>query len=90
MSTINWQALATQAVNNTDQSLHKELASLTTVNTEAITAFIQTSNIDTTDAIKVLKIVDDAALSNEEKATEIGTISHGINFLTALASKILH
>lgn len=89
MSTIDWDALANQAAQQTDSQLSDELAKLTSLNTTEITNFISESNISNANAVKVLKEINNATNSNNQKATAIASIDNGVGFLVSLVSKVV-
>jgi len=89
MSTINWDDLAKQAGNQTDQEFSKQLSTLVNVNMVSINNFIKASNISNQNAIKVLKEIHAATKSNEQKVEVISKIENGIGFLLQIATKIV-
>lgn len=86
---IDWDALANQAAQQTDQQFHEEIAKLTSLNTTEIDNFISESSISNENAVKVLKEINDAARSNNEKATAIASIDNGVGFLVSLVGKVV-
>lgn len=89
MATIDWNKIAEQAGTQTDAEFNQQITQLTNLNLTEVDSFIAESNISNTDALKVLKVIDDATLSNNEKANSISTIENGIGFLVKLASKVI-
>lgn len=89
MSSINWNELATQAEKQTDTQFASQIASLTSMSTTEITTFIQESAISNANAVKVLQEVNNAASSNNQKATAVANIDSGISFLISIVSKIV-
>lgn len=89
MSAIDWDQIANEAAKQTDAEFNSQLASLTNLNLSDVDAFIKQSNITNADAIKVLKIIDDATVSNNNKALAINSVKNGVNFLVQLASKVI-
>ena len=89
MATIDWNKIAEQAGTQTDAEFNQQITQLTNLNLTEVDSFITESNISNTDALKVLKVIDDATLSNNEKANSISTIENGIGFLVKLASKVI-
>ena len=89
MSDINWNSLAEEAGSQTDAEFKNQLASLTNLKTSEIDAFISESNITNTNALKVIQEINNAALSNNEKASAISNIQNGVGFLIKLVSKVV-
>lgn len=89
MGTINWNKIASQSANNTDNEFSKELVSLTSLKLSDVENFIAQSKITNEKAIKVLKIINNAKESNENKVQMISNIEKGIGFLVQIASKIV-
>lgn len=86
---IDWDALANKAAQQTDQQFNDELAKLTSLNTTEIDNFITESNISNANAVKVLKEINDATRSNNQKATAITSIDNGVGFLVSLVGKVV-
>lgn len=89
MSNIDWDALAKQAGNQTDMEFKNQLAGLTSLKTSEIDTFISESNITNADALSVLKEINNASLSNNDKANAISNINNGVGFLVKLVSKVV-
>ena len=89
MSTTDWNKLAEKAGDLTDNELKKELTGLTSLNITEIDSFIKESNITNTNALKLLKEINDATVSNNEKVKTIGAIETGVGFLLQLVSKVV-
>ncbi|CAL2104271.1 conserved protein of unknown function [Tenacibaculum sp. 190130A14a] len=89
MAAINWDQLAKQAGNQTDAEFNQQITQLTNLNLSEVDTFISESKISNDNALKVLKVIDNATLSNNEKANSISTIENGIGFLVKLASKAI-
>ena len=89
MATIDWNKLAQQAGNQTDTEFNQQITQLTNLNLTEVDSFISESKITNDNALKVLKVIDNATLSNNEKANSISTIENGIGFLVKLASKVI-
>ena len=86
---IDWDALANKAAQQTDQQFSEEVAKLTSLNTTEINNFISESSISNANAVKVLKEINDAARTNNQKATAIASIDNGVGFLVSLVSKVV-
>lgn len=89
MSDIDWSALAEKAASQTDTEFKNQLAGLTSLKTSEIDTFISESNITNTDALSVLKEINNASLSNNQKASAISNIDNGVGFLVKLVSKVV-
>ncbi|WP_159949703.1 hypothetical protein [Polaribacter septentrionalilitoris] len=89
MSNIDWNALAEKAATQTDSEFKNQLAGLTSLKTSEIDTFISESNITNTDALSVLKEINNATLSNDQKANAIANIQNGVGFLVKLVSKVV-
>ena len=89
MSDIDWHSLAEQAANQTDIEFKNKLAGLTSLKTSEIDAFISESNISNANALAVLKEINNAATTNNQKANAIGNIQNGVGFLVKLVSKVV-
>lgn len=89
MSNIDWNALAEKAATQTDSEFKNQLADLTSLKTSEIDTFISESNITNTDALSVLKEINNATLSNDQKANAIANIQNGVGFLVKLVSKVV-
>ena len=86
---IDWDALAKKAGQQTDQQFNDELAKLTSLNTKEVDTFISNSSISNANAVKVLKEINNAAHSNNQKATAITSIDNGVGFLVSLVGKVV-
>ena len=89
MSDIDWSDLAEKAVSQTDLEFKSQLAGLTSLKTSDIDTFISESNISNTNALAVLKEINNASLSNNDKASAISNIQNGVGFLVKLVSKVV-
>ena len=89
MSDINWSDLAEKAAAQTDLDFNTQMASLTSLKVTEIDNFITQSNISNANAVKVLKEINDAAKSNNQKAQAIANINNGVGFLIRLVSKVV-
>lgn len=89
MSNIDWEALANQAAQQTNEQFHDEIAKLTSLKTTEIDTFISESNISNENAVQVLKEINDATRSNEQKANAIASIENGVGFLVSLVRKLV-
>ncbi|OUS12578.1 hypothetical protein A9Q93_10140 [Nonlabens dokdonensis] len=86
---IDWDAIAQQAGQQTDQQFHEEIAKLTSMNMTEIDKFISASEISNENAVKVIKEINDATRSNNDKANAIANIDKGVGFLVSLVSKVV-
>lgn len=86
---INWDEIANQASQSTDEQFKSQISSLTRLNDEEIEAIIVETGISNQDLTKVLMEVKDATKSNTNKANTIKNISKGVDVLVGLAAKFL-
>lgn len=89
MSEINWDDLADKATSQTDEEFNAQMANLTSLKVTEIDAFIAQSAITNANAVKVLKEINDATASNNQKAVAIANVDKGVNFLVSLVTKIV-
>ncbi|WP_452600433.1 hypothetical protein [Pontimicrobium sp. MEBiC01747] len=89
MSEINWDDLADKAASQTDEEFNAQMANLTSLKVTEIDAFIAQSAITNANAVKVLKEINDATASNNQKAVAIANVDKGVNFLVSLVTKIV-
>lgn len=89
MNDINWDDLANKATSQTDAEFNTQMASLTSLKVSEIDAFIEQSSISNANAVKVLKTINNATTSNNEKAVAISNVNNGVNFLVSLVAKIV-
>jgi hypothetical protein len=89
MSDIDWNALAEKAGSQTNLEFKNQLAGLTNLKTKDIDTYISESEITNNDALQVLKQINDASLSNNDKASAILNIKNGVGFLIKLVSKVV-
>jgi hypothetical protein len=85
----DWNKIAQDAKQDTDEQLKDQLSNLTKLDNKDIEAIIMETGISQTDLTSVLKEVKDATKSNEDKANAIKNIDKGITALVGIASKIL-
>lgn len=88
MST-DWNRIANEAGKATDSHFSKEIAGLTQLNDAEINQLIAVSGISQKDMVAVLKTIQKSSASNEAKAKVIAQTNRGIEFLIALAAKVL-
>ena len=86
---IDWDALANKAASQTDDQFKTELASLTQLDVGDVDTFIKESAITNSNAVSVLKELNNATLSNNQKANAIASIDKGVGFLVSLVGKIV-
>lgn len=86
---VNWNEIANQAGQSTDEHFKSQISSLTRLNDEEIEALIIETGISQQDLFAVLKEVKDATKSNTDKANAIKNISKGVDVLVGLAVKLL-
>ncbi|TDQ29745.1 hypothetical protein [Tenacibaculum caenipelagi] len=89
MDSINWNNIAQQATSQTDNEFNQQLANLTNLKVSEVDALIKESKITNANAVKTLKLIDDATASNNEKAKALSNIENGIGFVISLVSKLV-
>ena len=89
MGAINWNTIAQQAASQTDAEFNQQLASLTNLKVSEVDALIKESKITNANAVKTLKLIDDATASNNEKAKALSNIENGFGFVISLVSKLI-
>jgi hypothetical protein len=85
----NWDDIAHRAGEMTDEQLKNKISSLSRLNDLEIEALINDTGISKQDLADVLKVVNDATLSNEKKAAAIKNIRNGVDLLVKLAGKLM-
>ena len=86
---IDWDEIANQSAQATDEHFSSKISSLTSLNDEEIKSLIHNTGISKKDLTAVLKEVKDATKSNTDKANAIKNISKGVDVVVELASKFL-
>ena len=86
---INWNEIANQAGQSTDDHFKSQISSLTRINDQEIEAIINETGISKQDLTNVLKEIKDASKSNTNKANAIKNISKGVDVLVGLAAKLI-
>ncbi|WMJ75285.1 hypothetical protein RCC89_19280 [Cytophagaceae bacterium ABcell3] len=86
---MNWNEIANQAGQSTDDYFKSQMSSLTRLNDQEIEDIINETGISKQDLANVLKEVKDATKSNANKANAIRNISKGIDVLVGLAGKLI-
>ena len=85
----DWNKIAKEAADATDEHFAGEIAKLTRLNDEEIRALIEDSGISKENLVVVLKEVRDATKSNQQKAAAIKNVNKGIDLLVSIAGKLL-
>jgi methionyl-tRNA synthetase len=78
-----------KAKTDTDNKFKNKVSSLTTLTNTEIDNLISTTGIKKENFAAVLKEINDATKSNDEKAKAIGSISKGVSLLVGIAKKVL-
>jgi hypothetical protein len=86
---IDWNKIAADAGTQTDEAFKTKISSLTSLDDEEIIALMQHTGIDKKNFALVLKEVQDATKSNNDKATAIKNINNGISLLVEIARKFI-
>ncbi|WP_428742693.1 hypothetical protein [Tenacibaculum sp.] len=89
MESINWNTIAQQAASQTDAEFNQQLSNLTHLDVSEVDDLIKESKITNANAIKTLKLIDDAMATNNEKAKALSNIENGIGFVISLVSKLI-
>lgn len=86
---IDWNDIANQAGQQTDQQLSSQISSLTSLNNTEIENLINDTGISQENLVELLQVVNNATASNNEKAAAIENINKGVNVLVEIAKKVL-
>lgn len=86
---INWDEIAREVGQETDEYFKNKISSLTRLNDDEIEFLITETGISKEDLATVLKEVKDATKSNEAKASAISNINKGVNLLVGIALKLI-
>ena len=86
---INWNEIASQAGQATDNHFQSQMSSLTRLNDQEIEDLINETGISKENLANVIKEVKDATKSNIDKANAIKNISKGVDVLVGLAGKLI-
>jgi len=86
---IDWDKIAREAGEETDEHFKNKISSLTRLNDNEIEFLVTETGISNKDMANLLKEVKDATKSNSEKAAAISNINLGVEFLVGVASKLL-
>lgn len=86
---IDWNQIADEAANATDEHFASQISSLTSFNDTEINQLILETGISKQDLANTLKEIKDATKSNESKAKSIKNIGKGFDALIAIAFKII-
>ena len=86
---IDWNQIAIDAANATDEDFANQISSLTRFNDSEINQLILETGISKQDLAKTLKEVKDATKSNASKANAIRNIGNGVDALIAITSMLI-
>lgn len=86
---IDWNQIANDAANETDEHFANKISSLTRFNDTEINQIIYETGISKQDLANILKEVKDTAKSNESKANAVKNIGKGIDALVAITSRLI-
>ena len=86
---INWDEIASEAGQATDEHFKNKISSLTRLNDDEIETLITETGISKKDLTAVLKEVKDATKSNNAKASAISNIHKGLDLLVGIAGKLI-
>jgi hypothetical protein len=85
----DWKKIAKETGEATDEHFKDQISGLTRLTNNEIESLITDTGISKTDLTSVLKEVEDATKSNEEKAAAISNINKGVGLLVGIAKKII-
>lgn len=86
---INWNEIAQQTGQATDENFKNQISSLTRLNDDEIESLIHETGISKENLVSVLIEVKDATKSNIAKANAINNINKGVDLLVGIASKLI-
>ncbi len=89
MPNLTIDEILAKAKTDTDNKFKNKVSSLTSLTNTEIDALMNESGIKKENFAAVLKELDDAAKSNEDKAKAIAKISQGVQLLVGIATKII-
>lgn len=89
MSDIDWDALARNARQATNETFREEISTLIRLNDSDIRAIMNSANISNEEFLEIVKVVKDSTLSNHKKAEAIKHIDNGLRTLIGIAQKIV-
>lgn len=85
----NWDEIARNAANETDDQFAAKISSLTSLKDDEIKQLLLESGISRQDLTELFKIINDATLSNQQKAQALRNINHGIEAASKIIAKFL-
>lgn len=85
----NWDDIIKKASRTSKDNFSNLVSSLVNLTSKDIEELLEEPGIDKENLAQVLKVVQDAAKSNEEKAATISKISNGLQIVVGLAVKLL-
>ena len=86
---IDWNKIATDAANATDEEFSSQISGLTRLNDDEIQSLILDTGISRQDLVVVLKEIKNATKNNKSKANSINNINKGAQVLVAIAAKLI-
>lgn len=89
MPNLTIDEILAKAKTDTDNKFKNKVSALTSLTNTEIDALMNESGIKKENFAAVLKELDDAAKSNEDKAKAIAKISQGVQLLVGIATKII-
>jgi DNA-binding transcriptional regulator YiaG len=89
MPDINWDDIIQKAKTETDNKFKTKMSSLTTLTNNDIEALISDTGIKKEEFAKVVKILKDAAASNDQKTAALKNITKALQVVVGIASKII-
>ena len=89
MPDLTIDEIIAKAKTDTDNKFKSKMASLTRLTNCEINALMDTTGIKKENFAAVLKEINDATKSNEDKVKAITNISKGVSLLVGIAQKLL-
>ena len=89
MPELSIDDIIAKAKTDTDNKFKNKVSSLTTLTNPEIEGLLDSTGIKKENFAAVLKEINDAAKSNEDKVKAITNISKGVSLLVGIAEKIL-
>jgi|JI10StandDraft_1071094.scaffolds.fasta_scaffold1054198_2 hypothetical protein len=89
MPNLTIDEILAKAKTDTDNKFKNKVASLTKLTNPEIDGLLNTTGIKKENFAAVLKEINDATKSNEDKVKAINNISKGVSLLVGIAQKII-
>ena len=89
MPNLSIDEIIAKAKTDTDNKFKNKVSSLTTLTNQEIDKLLNSTGIKKENFAAVLKEINDATKSNEDKVKAITNISKGVSLLVGIAQKLL-